>query len=273
MNTARIMRGGRAFEVDLSSPLSLAIPLDFAGAQANHFDAPHAHAHPLRLGAFVGDVRQGGSVNCEQVTLVPHCNGTHTECVGHLTAERVAVNDVLPGGLLLARLISVDPIALAHGPTDTATTSTPDRVVTDTLLEEALARWPGQSEALVVRTLANDENRGITRYSGPAPSAYFTSEAGQFLARQGIDHLIVDLPSIDRSHDAGRMLAHRAFWGLDESETRASLARRPRATITELAWIAPLIPDGWYCLDLQIPPFLTDAAPSRPLLYRARPHD
>ena len=40
-----------------------------------------------------------------------------------------------------------------------------------------------------------------------------------------------------------------------------------RASITELAWIAPEIPDGLYLLDLQLPPFLADAAPSRPLLF------
>ena len=31
------------------------------------------------------------------------------------------------------------------------------------------------------------------------------------------------------------------------------------------------VADGYYLLDLQIPPFLSDAAPSRPLLYPVRP--
>jgi hypothetical protein len=48
---------------------------------------------------------------------------------------------------------------------------------------------------------------------------------------------------------------------------RARDAKRPQASITELAWIAAAIPDGHYLLDLQIPAFLSDAAPSRPLLY------
>ena len=48
---------------------------------------------------------------------------------------------------------------------------------------------------------------------------------------------------------------------------------RRDATITELCWIAPTIKDGWYLLDLQLPAFMSDAAPSRPLLYPARPHD
>ena len=88
---------------------------------------------------------------------------------------------------------------------------------------------------------------------------------------QGVAHLVVDLPSIDRSQDGGRLAAHRTFWGLPADSRHAAAALRPHATITELAWIAPTVHDGWYLLDLQVPAFLSDAAPSRPLLYRARP--
>ena len=65
--------------------------------------------------------------------------------------------------------------------------------------------------------------------------------------------------------------AHRIFFGLPPSSQRASESQRPRATITELAWIAPAIADGLYVLDLQLPAFLSDAAPSRPLLYAVQP--
>jgi hypothetical protein len=60
------------------------------------------------------------------------------------------------------------------------------------------------------------------------------------------------------------------FFGLPAGSRRAADAGRPQATVTELAFIAPTIRDGWYLLDLQIPPFLSDAAPSRPLLYPVR---
>ena len=60
----------------------------------------------LRAGSFVGDTRAGGSCNCEILTLAPHCNGTHTECVGHVTDDRVAVSERVPGGLQLARLVT-----------------------------------------------------------------------------------------------------------------------------------------------------------------------
>ena len=78
---------GRRLAADLADPLPIAVPLDFDGPQPGFHGAPAAASRPLRGGNFIGDTREGGSCNCDQVTLVPHCNGTHTECVGHLTDD------------------------------------------------------------------------------------------------------------------------------------------------------------------------------------------
>jgi hypothetical protein len=37
--------------------------------------------------------------------------------------------------------------------------------------------------------------------------------------------------------------------------------------VTELAYAPDAAPDGLYLLDLQVPAFVADAAPSRPVLY------
>ena len=34
---------------------------------------------------------------------------------------------------------------------------------------------------------------------------HLTREAAEFLVARGIEHLLVDLPSIDRAHDEGRL--------------------------------------------------------------------
>ena len=78
---------------------------------------------------------------------------------------------------------------------------------------------------------------------------------------------MLDLPSADRAADGGRLTAHRIFFGLSAGSRRAAEARRPQASITELASVPAVVPDGYYLLDLQIPAFKADAAPSRPLLY------
>lgn len=266
--------GGRRFAADLSDPLSLAMPLDFDGVQPNHFGAPPAHARPLEDGAFVGDVRAGGSVNCEVLALVPHCNGTHTECVGHLTSDRIAVHEVLRGGLFIARLLSVraEPAAAA-GETPDPDAGPGEPVITARALRAALAAFPGDAEALVIRTLPNDAGKLSRRYRGEAPAAYLSPEAAAAIVAAGVRHLVVDLPSIDRAHDRGRLVAHRTFFGLAGDSRRAHDATRREATVTELAWIAPTVRDGWYLLDLQLPAFMSDAAPSRPILYPARAHD
>jgi kynurenine formamidase len=272
MTVMRFEAGGRRFRADFSKPLSIAIPLDFRGSQPACFEAPPATVRPLIAGDFVGDMREGGSCNCEVLTLAPHCNGTHTECVGHVTDERVAVSEKLKGGVSLALLITVDPDAAADLTEDSdPAPAAGDRLVTAAAIVAAFARHPGPAPtALVVRTLRKDEGP-LRAYRGPAPAPYLTRQAAAWLVERGIQHLVLDLPSADRAADGGRLTAHRIFFGLPPGSKQASEAKRPGASITELAFIAPGIADGFYLLDLQIPPFLTDAAPCRPLLYAVQP--
>lgn len=262
---------GRRLRVDFAKPASIAIPLDFAGPQPSCFGAPRAGSSPLVAGGFVGDTRAGGSCNCEVVTFAPHCNGTHTECVGHLTEERVAVADCVPGGVALALLVTVPPADAAAAAEDSdPVPASGDRLVTAAALRAAMDLHDGPAPtALVVRTATgNAPNRA---YQGPAPAPYLTRQAALFLVERRIETLVLDLPSADRADDGGKLTAHRIFFGLPPGSRRAGESTRPRASITELAWIPPAIHDGLYLLDLQIPAFRSDAAPSRPLLYPVAP--
>ncbi len=200
--------------------------------------------------------------------MAPHCNGTHTECVGHLTDERVAVSERLPGGVQLALLVTVAPAKAADATEDSDPHPEPDdRLVTAAALGEASGRHAGpRPDALVIRTLAGGDGP-LRAYRGPSPAPYLSRQAAAWLVEQRIETLVLDLPSADRAEDSGRLTAHRLFFGLPPGSRDARECRRPHASITELAWIDPAIEDGFYLLDLQIPPFLADAAPSRPLLY------
>jgi hypothetical protein len=60
------------------------------------------------------------------------------------------------------------------------------------------------------------------------------------------------------------------YWGLPPNVLGARQARRGRALVTELAYVPDTATDGLYLLDLQVPAFATDAAPSRPVLYPVR---
>jgi hypothetical protein len=92
----------------------------------------------------------------------------------------------------------------------------------------------------------------------------------KWIVEQGIRSLIVDLPSLDRADDGGRLEAHRIYWGLEPFDRRSTDARRPDALVTELAYIPDEVPDGLYLLDLQVAAFASDAAPSRPVIYALR---
>ena len=261
---------GRRLNADFAQPLSIAIPLDFNGPQPSFYDAPAATANPWREAGFVGDTRAGGSCNCEQLTLVPHCNGTHTECVGHVTDDRVAITDRLRGGIVLALLVSVHPVAASCDPRGQRPAAGGNGPAGDGRVAGGRIRrasGTGASGAGAAHAARQHCHAMTQAYRGPAPAPYLSRQAASWLVEHGIEHLVLDLPSADRADDQGKLTAHRMFFGLPPGGRHSRDAARPQASITELAWVAPTIRDGWYLLDLQIPAFLADAAPSRPLLY------
>lgn len=269
MSLIQLSIGDGVYRADASAALDVSIPLDFDGRQPNHFGAEAAAAEPLVAGAFIGDTRRGGSCNAERYTLTPHCNGTHTECVGHVTDERVAIRDLARDVLALAALVSVTPSPAAQTAERAAhEPGSDDVLITRAALTGALEALPtAHLQALIVRSLPNDEDKLQRRYEGESPAPYLTLDAAELLVELDIRHVLVDMPSLDRAHDEGRLSAHRVFWGMPADSRRVSDATRPHATITELIFVPDRVRDGLYVLNLQIPPFMSDAAPSRPLLY------
>ena len=246
----------------LAAPVSLAaeIPLDVTSAR--WFDAPPAHSWPHRTGAFSGSVLTGASCNCRNLQLTPHGSGTHTECVGHLTADDCHVIRVLPTGLLPALLIDV-AVSAARASTESADhrPEPGDWLVTAAAVQAAWpAALPLAPSALVVRTATN------------TPPPYLTRECAQLLVARGILHLVVELPSLDRLEDGGMLTAHRIFFGLPPRSAQvrlpvASDAQRPQATVTELAQIPVTLQSGPGFLQIQAPALQGDAVPSRPLWF------
>jgi arylformamidase len=232
----------------------LSIPLAFDAPQPTFFGATPAAAAVVAAGSFVGDVQRGGSCNCSTHTLTPHCNGTHTECVGHVTAERLSVRDLSGDHFSPALVVSVGPAPM---------------ITRDALAEAIAPHQLSNYRALVLRTLPNTRDK-LTRNYDRAPAAYFDADAMHWIVANGVHALVVDLPSLDR-HDDAQLTTHRIFWGLPAGATSAAQATRSRATVTELAFIDDSIADGPYLLNLQVAPFVADAAPSRPILLPLTP--
>lgn len=261
--------GGKRWIADVAYALDLSIPLQFDGAQPSFFGAGAASAHALEAGSFIGDVRRGGSCNCSSYSLTPHCNGTHTECVGHVTADPVAIRDISIDHVSPAWLVTVAPERADATREDSDPAPQPaDPLITQKALQSSVgAQLEAGYRALIIRTSPNDSGKRHRDYDAAPVAPYFSAQAMRWIVAQNVRHLVVDLPSLDRRADEGRLTAHRIFWGLPPGATDSAAATRRDATVTELAYIDDSIPDGKYLLNLQVAPFMSDAAPSRPILY------
>ena len=236
------------YTAELSQAFDLSIRLREGLEQVNCFWAPPVQYEPVRMGDFVGSTAEGGVVNFFNIRVNPHGNGTHTECVGHIAQERFVLPDALTTHHFFAQLVSVYPQKMDDG----------DRVITRGQIEELLQ--PYGCEALIIRTLPNDDSKLRRQYSGSNPP-YLHHEAVAYLVQCGVKHLLLDLPSVDREEDGGALLAHRAFWQYPRTDIRED------CTITELIYAPDQVRDGFYLLNLQTAAFDLDASPSKPVIF------
>lgn len=235
------------YKIDLSKALDISISLrgDDKNPIAWYLESPRIY--PVRDGNFVGKVSAGASTNFNTIEFNPHAHGTHTECVGHITREFHSINDSLKHFFFTARLISIEPEKRGE-----------DMVITE---EQIRSKFPkGIADAIVIRTLPNYIDKRSRKYSH-TNWPYLEEGAARYLRECGVKHLLIDLPSVDREKDEGKLLAHKAFWDYPKNT-------RMDATITELIYVPNKIEDGDYILNLQVASFENDASPSRPVLYR-----
>ncbi len=241
---------GRAFSANLSKPIDLSIPLRDGAENPNFFWAPIPEFTPVRAGDFVGSTAEGGLVNFFNVRLNPHGNGTHTECVGHIARERFVLRECLLESHFLTKIVSLYPRRTEEG----------DRVIFRDQMEEIFSE--NEAEALIIRTLPNEDLKLRQNYSGSNPP-YLHHGAVGFLVKCGVQHLLLDLPSVDREEDGGQLLAHRAFWQYPH-------ATRSQATITEMVFVPNSVRDGLYLLNLQTTSLDLDASPSKPVVFELK---
>ncbi len=246
----------------------LSIPLNFNKEQPNIYGVEKATSHPFKDDNFVGDTRLGGSCNFESIKLVPHCNGTHTECIGHITKKRISIHQQLKDVLMPNTLISVTPIKMPK----TDETYNPklepnDLLISKSILMEAMKNVDQNFiEALAIRTFPNSKTKQSRNYLEIEPP-FFSIEALEYIVELGVVHLLVDIPSIDRTFDEGRLNAHHIFWNIHNGSHDVNKDSEMNKTITEMIYVPNYITDGKYLLNLQIAPFVSDASPSRPIIF------
>lgn len=235
-------QGEKDLAADLSKGIVIGVDVQ-RGEGVTSFDIAHADYKVYRDGDFVGSKNSGGPCNLETITFTPHGNSTHTECLGHISLTPYFVHDCIEDQFQLAALVSLSP-SEDNGSLDFSSLD-----------------WDGLKEcsALVIRTLPNSSDKKSKNYSGKK-APYISTGDMKRIVEHGIKHLIIDLPSVDPEWDGGALAAHHVFWNYPSNP-------RTDCSITEFAYIDSTVSDGQFILKLNISPFVSDAAPSRPVLY------
>lgn len=243
--------------IDFSKPIDISLPItnDEQNPIAWYQNAPKIE--PVSMDNWIGKVASGtSSTNFNTIVFNPHAHGTHTECLGHITSHFYSINQNLKTFFFWAKLISIQPETVDQ-----------DLVITKEQLEDLFYKIDSDLDcrALVLRTLPNMDAKKSMNYSHSNPP-YLSEAASKFIRESGIEHLLIDLPSVDKEKDEGKLLAHKAFWNVTDIHQLNADARL-EATITEMIFVPNEVPDGLYLLNLQIVSFENDASPSKPILY------
>lgn len=249
-----IQHQNKTYEIDLTKPIdiSLSIQNNEQNPIAWYLDKPEIN--PVVMGDFIGSVISGkSSTNFNNILFNPHAHGTHTECLGHITKDFYSINQTLKQFFFVSELISVLPEKRDE-----------DFVITKRQIEKLLEEKT--PEALIIRTLPNELEKKYKNYSNTNPP-YLLDEAAVFLCEIGVKHLLIDLPSVDKEKDDGKLLAHKAFWNVKNTQ-KVNEDARFDTTITEMIFVEDEILDGTYLLNIQIASFENDASPSKPILYK-----
>lgn len=244
----------KEFTVDLDAGIDISIPLSTDPKHTSAWYVEPMVIEPVRTEQFLGSVAEGGAVNFRNIFFNPHGHGTHTECVGHIDKTVHSVNQALSSFHSFAALMSVEPEILK---TDREWMEGGDLVIGPSFLNS----FPSALgiESLVIRTLPNGEDKLHKNYSSSNP-IYLLPETMEKIVELGINHLLIDLPSVDRENDNGILKCHHLFWEHPQNT-------KYQKTITEFVFIPNEVPDAVYFMELQVAPIENDASPSRPVLY------
>lgn len=244
---ATLKNGDHLINIDFSKPLDISIPLKSSSKNPIAWNMDMPKIEPVKSEGWIAKVSEGASVNFNNIAFNPHAHGTHTECIGHITPEFHSVNDALKNFFFMAEVISVIPESVEE-----------DCVISESQLKSLLK---GKNpEALIIRSFPNTSSKRSKKYTN-TNWPYLQAKAAVYLRKLGVQHLLVDMPSVDKEKDGGKLAAHKGFWNYPRSP-------RLDATITEFVYVSNRIKDGRYLLNLQIASFHNDAAPSKPILYK-----
>lgn len=263
-----IEHNGNKFTIDSQQSIDISIPYNFNGEQPNFYDVDKGSLTPLKANEQLWSVAEGASCNVPEISMNIHCTGTHTESVGHLLENPGDIGSILTDPFMSAILITIDPISFSECPDRYhCVVNENEKVISvDRFFRVYKKYFVAEPDVLIIRTKPNNSIKRFNQFSKVTPP-YFTNDVMSMICDTSVNHLIVDIPSVDRMSDDGILGNHRIFWG-DGLNPKGEVNPNSKKTITELAYIPNSVEDGLYFVNIQIPHFVCDAAPSRPLLCK-----
>ena len=248
---AEININNENFKVDLNNPIDLSLTSKVEKSfKAWYVD--EIKINPIKNGDFIGSVNKGGAVNFREILINPHGNMTHTESVGHISKEEINVNKLLKTNNFLAQLITIKPQKIIN-----KNKKEVDQIIS---LKQIKNKIIPNIQALIIKTQNNYDELTKKNYNH-TNWPFLAESSASYIRTKGIQHLLIDQPSIDKEFDEGKLLAHRAFWNYpNEIDSKK--------TITELIGIPNHVKDGRYLLNLTLANIENDAVPSRPIIYK-----
>ena len=248
---AKININNEKFKVDLNNPIDLSLT-SRAEKSFKAWYVDEIKINPIKNGDFIGSVNKGGAVNFREILINPHGNMTHTESVGHISKEEINVNKLLKTNNFLAQLITIKPQKIIN-----KNKKEVDQIIS---LKQIKNKIIPNIQALIIKTQNNYDELTKKNYNH-TNWPFLAESSASYIRTKGIQHLLIDQPSIDKEFDEGKLLAHRAFWNYpNEIDSKK--------TITELIGIPNHVKDGRYLLNLTLANIETDAVPSRPIIYK-----
>ena len=260
-----VKHNNNTYILNVNKTFDISIPLDFNGQQPNFYNVNKANVKPLKTDVISWSVKENAPCNVPEISLNIHCSSTHTESVGHLLSTGIDIGKIVGDILIPSLLITIEPELLEDNEKYHVKIKKNEFVISKNILKDTIDKFSlFNFKGLIVRTLPNSIKKKQFYYPDN-PYPFFTNDAIKYLNSLGIKHLFVDTPSIDRYDDDGILGNHRLFWNLGNT-INDQLILNSNKTITEFCYIKDVIKNGFYFVNLQLPHFQLDAAPSRPIL-------
>ena len=254
-----VKHNNKSYLINTDNGIDISIPTEFKqNFGPKFYDEFYPSVSYYKTNSHEYNLDNNGDCNVPIIKLNIHCSGTHTECAQHIDKEAPCINEYNNLNFIPSQLITLNSVNSTNEKYHCDILEQ-DKIITKQQLEKKINKNCSTFlKGLIIRTLPNKLTKCNNNYN-LVPHPFFTNDAIMFIKSLGVEHIVVDIPSIDKYNDNGKLGNHHVFF---KDNNKFNLN-----TITEFAYIPNNCNDGKCFLNLQISNFNLDAAPSRPILF------